>query len=70
MTEAEQNGREDGRGLRFLLPRLALRGGVGSRLGSRAGESLEFQDYRDTTRLATISATSTGTSSRGRNAKW
>ena len=49
MTEAEQNGREDGRGLRFLLPRLALRGGVGSRLGSRAGESLEFQDYRDYT---------------------
>ena len=47
MTEAEQNGREDGRGLRFLLPRLALRGGMGSRLGSRAGESLEFQDYRD-----------------------
>ena len=47
MTEAEQNGREDGQGLRFLLPRLALRGGVGSRLGTRAGESLEFQDYRD-----------------------
>ena len=49
MTEAEQNGREDGRGLRFLLPRLALRGGAGSRLGSRAGESLEFQEYRDYT---------------------
>jgi len=49
MTEAEENGRADGRGLRFLLPRLALRGGVGSRLGSRAGESLEFQDYRDYT---------------------
>ncbi|MBQ2626035.1 MAG: DUF58 domain-containing protein, partial [Kiritimatiellae bacterium] len=47
MTEAEEAGRIDGRGLRFLLPRLALRGGVGSRLGSRAGESLEFQDYRD-----------------------
>ena len=49
MTEAEEAGRIDGRGLRFLLPRLALRGGVGSRLGSRAGESLEFQDYRDYT---------------------
>ena len=47
MTEAEQNGREDGRGLRFLLPRLALRGGAGTRLGSRPGESLEFQEYRD-----------------------
>ena len=47
MTEAEETGRIDGRGLRFLLPRLALRGSVGSRLGSRAGESLEFQDYRD-----------------------
>ena len=44
MTEAEEAGRIDGRGLRFLLPRLALRGGVGSRLGFRAGESLEFQD--------------------------
>ena len=44
MTEAEEAGRIDGRGLKFLLPRLALRGGVGSRLGSRAGESLEFQD--------------------------
>lgn len=49
MTEAEETGRVDGRGLRFLLPRLALRGGIGSRLGSRAGESLEFQDYRDYT---------------------
>ncbi len=49
MTEAEEAGRIDGRGLKFLLPRLALRGGVGSRLGSRAGESLEFQDYRDYT---------------------
>lgn len=49
MTEAEEAGRVDGRRLRFLLPRLALRGGVGSRLGSRAGESLEFQDYRDYT---------------------
>ena len=26
MTEAEEAGRIDGRGLRFLLPRLALRG--------------------------------------------
>ena len=49
MTEAEETGRIDGQGLKFLLPRLALRGGVGSRLGSRAGESLEFQDYRDYT---------------------
>jgi len=49
MTDAEETGRVDGRGLKFLLPRLALRGGIGSRLGSRAGESLEFQDYRDYT---------------------
>jgi uncharacterized protein (DUF58 family) len=49
MEEDEQNGRIDGRGLRFLLPRRALRGGIGSRLGTRAGESLEFQDYRDYT---------------------
>ncbi len=39
----------DGRALRLVLPRRALRGGIGSRLGSRAGESLEFQDYRDYT---------------------
>ena len=49
MEEDEQNGQIDGRDLRFLLPRRALRGGIGSRLGSRAGESLEFQDYRDYT---------------------
>lgn len=47
MKEDEQNGIVDGRGFRLLLPRLAPRGGIGSRLGSRAGESLEFQDYRD-----------------------
>ena len=49
MNESEELGRIDGRGLRFLLPRLALRGGIGSRLGARAGESLEFLDYRDYT---------------------
>lgn len=46
-AEAEESGREDGRTVRFLLPRLALRGAAGPRLGTRAGESLEFQDYRD-----------------------
>lgn len=49
MKEDEQNGMIDGRALRLVLPRRALRGGIGSRLGSRAGESLEFQDYRDYT---------------------
>ena len=47
MTTAEQQGLEDGRRVRFLLPRRALRGGAGSHLGPRAGESLEFHDYRD-----------------------
>ena len=47
MTEAEQDGRLDGRAVRLVLPRLAMRGGTGSRLGTRAGESLEFQEYRD-----------------------
>ena len=47
MREDEELGRSDGRALRFVLPRLALRGAIGPRLGSRAGESLEFQDYRD-----------------------
>mgnify|MGYP003296062610 CR=1 FL=1 len=36
-------------GYRFILPRRALRGGSGSHLGLSAGESLEFQDYRDYT---------------------
>ena len=47
MTEAEQQGLSDGRALRFLIPRRALRGGPGSVAAPRAGESLEFQDYRD-----------------------
>ena len=47
MTEAEQQGLADGRALRFLIPRRALRGGPGSVAAPRAGESLEFQDYRD-----------------------
>ena len=47
MTDAEQDGRLDGRSLRFVLPRLAMRGGTGPRLGARAGESLEFREYRD-----------------------
>lgn len=49
MTEAEQQGLVDGHSVRFLLPRRALRGGVGAQLGLRAGESLEFHDYRDYT---------------------
>ena len=49
MTEAEQQGLLDGRSVRFLLPRRALRGGAGAQLGPRAGESLEFHDYRDYT---------------------
>ena len=49
MTEAEQQGLADGRALRFLIPRRALRGGPGSVAAPRAGESLEFQDYRDYT---------------------
>jgi len=47
MTTAEQQGLTDGRHVRFLLPRRALHGGAGSQLGPRAGESLEFRDYRD-----------------------
>ena len=47
MTEAEQQGIADGRAVRFLIPRRALRGGPGSVSAPRAGESLEFQDYRD-----------------------
>lgn len=49
MTDAEQQGLADGRALRFLIPRRALRGGPGSISAPRAGESLEFQDYRDYT---------------------
>lgn len=49
MTTAEQEGRADGATLRFRLPRQALRGGMGAELAPRAGESLEFQDYRDYT---------------------
>ena len=47
MTEAEQQGLADGRALRFLVPRRALHGGPGAVSAPRAGESLEFQDYRD-----------------------
>ena len=47
MTEAERQGLADGRALRFLIPRRALRGGPGAVAAPRAGESLEFQDYRD-----------------------
>lgn len=49
MTEAEQLGRTEGEAFRFVLPRRALRGGAGAQLGLKAGESLEFQDYRDYT---------------------
>ncbi len=49
MTDAEQQGLADGRALRFLIPRRALRGGPGSISAPRAGEALEFQDYRDYT---------------------
>ena len=49
MTEAERQGLEDGRSVRFLLPRRALSGEGGSRIGPRAGASLEFHDYRDYT---------------------
>ena len=47
MTEAEQQGLADGIAVRFLIPRRALRGGPGPVSAPRAGESLEFQDYRD-----------------------
>lgn len=47
MTAAEQQGRADGATLRLRLPRRPLAGAAGERLGSRAGESLEFHDYRD-----------------------
>ena len=40
-------GLADGCALRFVLPRRALAGQLGERLGARAGESLEFHDYRD-----------------------
>ena len=43
----ERQGLADGRNLRFVLPRKALRGNTGAQLGLRAGESLEFHDYRD-----------------------
>ena len=46
-SEAERQGRTDGRTVRFKIPRQALRGGTGAQLGFRAGESLEFHDYRD-----------------------
>lgn len=46
-SENEAKGLADGRNLRFVLSRKALRGGAGSQLGFRAGESLEFHDYRD-----------------------
>ncbi|MBP5319993.1 MAG: DUF58 domain-containing protein [Kiritimatiellae bacterium] len=49
MTEAEQQGLADGIAVRFLIPRRARRGGPGSDAAPRAGESLEFQDYRDYT---------------------
>lgn len=49
MTTAGQEGLADGETLRFRIPRQALRGGAGSELSPRAGESLEFQDYRDYT---------------------
>ena len=49
MTEAEQQGLADGHSVRFLIPRRALRGAPGSISAPRAGESLEFQDYRDYT---------------------
>lgn len=47
MTEAEQQGIADGRSVRFLIPRRALHGAAGSVAAPRAGESLEFHDYRD-----------------------
>ena len=47
MTESEQQGIADGHALRFHIPRRALHGGTGSVAAPRAGESLEFHDYRD-----------------------
>ena len=47
MTESEQQGIADGHALRFHIPRRALHGGAGSVAAPRAGESLEFHDYRD-----------------------
>lgn len=49
MSRAEEEGRTDGAALRFRLPRQALRGCMGAQPAPRAGESLEFQDYRDYT---------------------
>ena len=45
----EQQGLADGLNVRFVLPRRALHGANGERLGPSIGESLEFQDYRDYT---------------------
>lgn len=47
MNADEQLGRAEGRALRLILPRRPPAGPLGERLGNRAGESLEFHDYRD-----------------------
>lgn len=47
MRNSLDDGRRAGARLRLALPRHNMRGGVGERLGSSTGSSLEFQDYRD-----------------------
>lgn len=44
--EAAREGERAGARYRLLVPREAMRGGVGTRLGVLAGSSLDFKDYR------------------------
>ena len=43
---AAREGERAGARYRLLVPREAMRGGVGSRLGVLAGSSVDFKDYR------------------------
>ena len=45
--EALEAGRRVGLRYRLGLPRAAMRGAAGMRLGARVGSSLDFHDYRD-----------------------
>jgi hypothetical protein len=47
MQKALTEGRKTGEALRFSFSHQKLRGGIGDRLGSGVGSSLEFQDYRE-----------------------
>lgn len=42
-----KEGRAAGASYRLVVPREAMRGPLGTRLGTRAGSSLDFHDYRD-----------------------